>query len=32
VKPFQGEGERVTVAFNCWFELQYPADQISQDR
>jgi predicted 2-oxoglutarate/Fe(II)-dependent dioxygenase YbiX len=22
VKPFQGEGERVTVAFNCWFEFQ----------
>jgi len=21
VKPFQGEGVRVTVAFNCWFEL-----------
>lgn len=21
VKPFQGEGERITVAFNCWFEL-----------
>jgi hypothetical protein len=25
VKPFQGEGERVTVAFNCWFEFQQPA-------
>jgi uncharacterized protein (TIGR02466 family) len=22
VKPFQGEGERITVAFNCWFESQ----------
>jgi uncharacterized protein (TIGR02466 family) len=21
VKPFQGEGVRVTVAFNCWFQL-----------
>jgi hypothetical protein len=21
VKPFEGEGERVTIAFNCWFEL-----------
>jgi uncharacterized protein (TIGR02466 family) len=21
VKPFQGEGTRITVAFNCWFEL-----------
>jgi hypothetical protein len=21
VKPFEGEGERITVAFNCWFEL-----------
>jgi len=26
VKPFQGEGERITVAFNCWFTLQDPAD------
>jgi uncharacterized protein (TIGR02466 family) len=25
VKPFQGEGERITVAFNCWFESQQPA-------
>jgi len=24
VKPFEGEGERVTVAFNCWFGLQEP--------
>lgn len=22
VKPFEGEGERVTVAFNCWFSLE----------
>ena len=22
VKPFQGEGERITLAFNCWFTLQ----------
>jgi uncharacterized protein (TIGR02466 family) len=21
VKPFEGEGERVTIAFNCWFTL-----------
>jgi uncharacterized protein (TIGR02466 family) len=21
VKPFEGEGERITVAFNCWFRL-----------
>jgi hypothetical protein len=26
VKPFEGEGERVTVAFNCWFSLE-GADQ-----
>ena len=25
VKPFQGEGTRITVAFNCWFELPQPA-------
>jgi uncharacterized protein (TIGR02466 family) len=25
VKPFQGEGERITLAFNCWFESQQPA-------
>ena len=24
VKPFQGEGERITVAFNCWFSLEDP--------
>jgi uncharacterized protein (TIGR02466 family) len=22
VKPYEGEGERITVAFNCWFALQ----------
>ena len=22
VKPFEGEGERITVAFNCWFKLR----------
>jgi uncharacterized protein (TIGR02466 family) len=22
VKPYEGEGERITVAFNCWFEFQ----------
>jgi uncharacterized protein (TIGR02466 family) len=21
VKPFEGEGERITIAFNCWFNL-----------
>ena len=21
VKPFEGDGERITVAFNCWFTL-----------
>ena len=25
VKPFQGEGTRITVAFYCWFELPEPA-------
>ena len=25
VKPFEGEGERVTIAFNCWFTLPDPA-------
>jgi uncharacterized protein (TIGR02466 family) len=25
VKPYEGEGERITVAFNCWFSLQDPA-------
>jgi uncharacterized protein (TIGR02466 family) len=24
VKPFEGEGERITVAFNCWFGLKDP--------
>ncbi|HEX2862725.1 MAG TPA: putative 2OG-Fe(II) oxygenase [Lacunisphaera sp.] len=22
VKPFEGDGERITVAFNCWFQLK----------
>lgn len=26
VKPFEGEGERVTVSFNCWFSLKEQAD------
>ena len=21
VKPFEGQGERITIAFNCWFTL-----------
>jgi uncharacterized protein (TIGR02466 family) len=25
VKPFEGEGERVTIAFNCWFGLKESA-------
>jgi uncharacterized protein (TIGR02466 family) len=25
VKPFEGEGERITVSFNCWFAFQDPA-------
>lgn len=25
VKPFEGEGERITIAFNCWFTLLDPA-------
>jgi uncharacterized protein (TIGR02466 family) len=24
VKPFEGEGERITVAFNCWFGAKEP--------
>jgi Putative 2OG-Fe(II) oxygenase len=24
VKPFEGEGERITIAFNCWFALPDP--------
>jgi uncharacterized protein (TIGR02466 family) len=24
VKPFEGEGERITVAFNCWFGTKEP--------
>ena len=27
VKPFEGEGERITVAFNCWFKLKDEAAQ-----
>jgi hypothetical protein len=22
VKPFEGDGERITIAFNCWFKLK----------
>jgi Putative 2OG-Fe(II) oxygenase len=25
VKPFEGEGERITISFNCWFTLPDPA-------
>lgn len=25
VKPFEGDGERITIAFNCWFSLPSPA-------
>ena len=25
VKPYEGEGERITIAFNCWFSLPDPA-------
>lgn len=25
VKPFQGDGERITVAFNCWFQMRTAA-------
>jgi len=25
VKPYEGEGERITVAFNCWFSLKEEA-------
>jgi len=25
VKPFEGDGERITIAFNCWFTLSDPA-------
>ncbi len=24
VKPFEGEGERITIAFNCWFSIAGP--------
>ena len=27
VKPFEGEGERITVAFNCWFTLPEQASE-----
>ena len=27
VKPFEGEGERITIAFNCWFTLPDAPDQ-----
>ena len=27
VKPFEGEGERITIAFNCWFTLSDPTAQ-----
>jgi uncharacterized protein (TIGR02466 family) len=26
VKPFEGDGERITIAFNCWFTLPDPPD------
>lgn len=29
VKPYEGEGERITIAFNCWFRLPDPVDQAS---
>jgi uncharacterized protein (TIGR02466 family) len=29
VKPFEGEGERITVAFNCWYSLKDDAPQRS---
>jgi uncharacterized protein (TIGR02466 family) len=29
VKPYEGEGERITIAFNCWFALPDPASQGS---
>jgi uncharacterized protein (TIGR02466 family) len=25
VKPYEGDGERITIAFNCWFKLPDPA-------
>jgi uncharacterized protein (TIGR02466 family) len=25
VKPYEGDGERITIAFNCWFTLPDPA-------
>ena len=37
VKPYEGEGERITVAFNCWFSLKddgaaYPLATLSARR
>jgi len=29
VKPYEGEGERITVAFNCWFEFKGEAPPIA---
>jgi hypothetical protein len=29
VKPFHGDGERITVAFNCWFTSEEPAASTS---
>lgn len=30
VKPFEGEGERITIAFNCWFTLpDAPGDPVA---
>ncbi|HUN27133.1 MAG TPA: putative 2OG-Fe(II) oxygenase [Steroidobacteraceae bacterium] len=28
VKPFEGDGERITVAFNCWFTLPDPPASV----
>jgi predicted 2-oxoglutarate/Fe(II)-dependent dioxygenase YbiX len=28
VKPFEGQGERVTIAFNCWFTLPDPPGTV----
>jgi uncharacterized protein (TIGR02466 family) len=32
VKPFEGEGERITVAFNCWFRMKDEAFQKSEQQ
>jgi len=32
VKPFEGEGERVTIAFNCWFILPETAAEVRGNR